>query len=130
MKELFRRMVFNILIDNTDDHEKNHVLLMNVEGEYELSPAFDVLPSGQSLGFQQMRVGTYAADSTLDNAMSEHGLFGMSRNEAHDQIKRVCAVIARWKDHFARLGVNDMDIATLERQIDRAFLSDQRRAFA
>ncbi len=45
MKELFRRMVFNILIDNTDDHEKNHVLLMTDSGEYELSPAFDVLPS-------------------------------------------------------------------------------------
>lgn len=43
MKELFRRMVFNILVDNTDDHEKNHVVLMNAKGEYELSPAFDVL---------------------------------------------------------------------------------------
>jgi serine/threonine-protein kinase HipA len=51
MKELFRRMVFNILMDNTDDHEKNHVLLMTPSGEYELSPAFDVLPSGQALGF-------------------------------------------------------------------------------
>jgi serine/threonine-protein kinase HipA len=37
MKELFRRMVFNILIDNTDDHEKNHVLLMTDSGEYELA---------------------------------------------------------------------------------------------
>ena len=49
MRELFRRMVFNILIDNTDDHEKNHALLMAGSGEYELSPAFDVLPSGQAL---------------------------------------------------------------------------------
>lgn len=57
MHELFRRMVFNILIDNTDDHEKNHALLMTATGEYELSPAFDVLPSGQALGYQQMRVG-------------------------------------------------------------------------
>lgn len=46
MPELFRRMVFNILIDNTDDHEKNHVLLMTERGTYELSPAFDVLPTG------------------------------------------------------------------------------------
>lgn len=56
MQELFRRMVFNILIDNTDDHEKNHVLLMTDSGEYELSPAFDVLPSGHALGYQQLRV--------------------------------------------------------------------------
>lgn len=64
MRELFRRMVFNILIDNTDDHEKNHVLLVDDAQQYELSPAFDVLPSGQALGYQQMRVGTREADST------------------------------------------------------------------
>ncbi len=57
MRELFRRMVFNILIDNNDDHEKNHVVQMDETGCYHLSPAFDVLPTGQSLGFQQMRVG-------------------------------------------------------------------------
>lgn len=47
MRELFRRMVFNILLDNTDDHEKNHVLLTDDAQTYELSPEFDVLPSGQ-----------------------------------------------------------------------------------
>lgn len=77
-----------------------------------------------------MRVGTSAADSTLDNAMSEHGLFGLTRDEAYDQIKKVCAVVRGWNGHFVRLGVNQADIATLERQIDRPFLSDQRRAFA
>ena len=65
MRELFRRMVFNILIDNTDDHEKNHALLVTDAQQYELSPAYDVLPSGQALGFQQMRVGDQEADATL-----------------------------------------------------------------
>lgn len=37
-----------ILIDNTDDHEKNQLLLMNDRAQQELSPAFDVLPSGQA----------------------------------------------------------------------------------
>jgi serine/threonine-protein kinase HipA len=69
MRELFRRMVFNILIDNTDDHEKNHALMVTDSQRYELSPAFDVLPSGQALGFQQMRVGEQEADSTLSNAL-------------------------------------------------------------
>ena len=55
MHELFRRMVFNILLDNTDDHEKNHALLVNDAQQFELSPAYDVLPSGQALGFQRLR---------------------------------------------------------------------------
>jgi len=126
MHELFRRMVFNILIDNTDDHEKNHVLLMMDSGEYTLSPAFDVLPSGQALGYQQMRVGNQAADATLANALSECSQFGLKPSEATAQIKRVCDVIAGWKTHFARCGVTACDIESLAAQIDRPFLREQR----
>jgi len=103
--ELFRRMVFNILIDNTDDHEKNHALLMTDRGEYALSPAFDVLPSGHALGYQQMRVGADMADATIANALSEHAQFGLKRNEAELQVRQVAAVVAGWKGHFAAAGV-------------------------
>ena len=127
MAELFRRMVFNILIDNTDDHEKNHVLLMNDSGEYELSPAFDVLPSGQALSYQQMRIGTHGADSTLENAMSECEQFGLKKSEAAKQAKRVCLAVTNWKEHFARAGVLAEDIESLSDQIDRPFLRDQRQ---
>lgn len=129
MRELFRRMVFNILIDNTDDHEKNHALLMADSGEYELSPAFDVLPSGQALGYQQMRVGAHAADSTLENALSECGQFGLKKSEAIAQVRQVCEAVAGWKEHFARAGVAAADIESLAGQIDRPFLRDQRDAF-
>lgn len=130
MQELFRRMVFNILIDNTDDHEKNHVLLMADSGEYELSPAFDILPSGQALGYQQMRVGAAAADSTLENALSESGQFGFKKGEANAQVQRVCRAVAGWKEHFARAGVSVADIESLASQINRPFLLNQRLAFS
>jgi serine/threonine-protein kinase HipA len=128
MTELFRRMVFNILMDNTDDHEKNHALLMTADGEYELSPAFDVLPSGQALGYQQMRVGAQAADATLDNALSECVQFGLKRAEAQEQVRVVCAVVDGWQAHFERACVRANDVASLAAQIDRAFLRDQRKA--
>lgn len=129
MAELFRRMVFNILIDNTDDHEKNHALLMTDRGEYELSPAFDVLPTGQALGYQQMRVGVDMADSTLANALSEHGQFGLKRDEAETQVRQVVAVVAGWKGHFAAAGVRASDVESLAQQMDRPLLADQRRAW-
>lgn len=129
MAELFRRMVFNILIDNTDDHEKNHALLMNDRGEYELSPAFDVLPTGHALGYQQMRVGADMADSTLANALSEHGQFGLKRNEAESQVRQVVAVVSGWKAHFAAAGVRAADVESLAQQVDRPLLADQRRAW-
>jgi len=126
MRELFRRMVFNILMDNTDDHEKNHVLLMDDAQHLVLAPAFDVLPAGQGLGYQQLRVGRYGADSAIENARSEAALFGLSAAEAAEEAARVARVCDRWKPHFAQSGVGSGDIEHLSRFIDRDFLRDQR----
>jgi serine/threonine-protein kinase HipA len=130
MHEIFRRMVFNILIDNTDDHDKNHVLLARDErnGQLELAPAFDVLPSGQALGYQQMRVGDDDADATIDNALSMCTQFGLKRDAAVAQAREVAAVVARWQSHFVATGVSPRDIAHHEGQIDRPFLREQREA--
>jgi serine/threonine-protein kinase HipA len=129
MRELFRRMVFNILIDNTDDHEKNHVLLVDDAQQYQLSPAFDVLPSGQALGYQQMRVGTDGADSTLDNALSMANQFALKKDQAVAEVAAVAKVIGAWKEHFAASGVRTRDIDSYTQQIDRPFLLEQREAY-
>jgi serine/threonine-protein kinase HipA len=126
MRELFRRMVFNILIDNTDDHEKNHALLMTDAQQYELSPAFDILPSGQALGFQQMRVGEQEADSTVANALSLSQMYGLAKSEAVKEAQAVAVVIDGWRQHFAACGVTGGDIDLYAEQIDRPFLRDQR----
>ena len=129
MRELFRRMVFNILIDNTDDHEKNHALLLDDAQRFELAPAFDVLPSGQGLGYQQMRVGSREADSTLDNALSMCGQFGLNESDAAREVRVVVKAIEPWADHFAACGVRPRDIEALAAQIDRPFLHEQRQAY-
>jgi serine/threonine-protein kinase HipA len=126
MREVFRRMVFNILIDNTDDHEKNHALLMTDAQQYMLSPAFDVLPSGQALGFQQMRVGEREADSTIANALSMSQMYGLAKDEAVGEAKAVARTVDGWREHFKGSGVTHGDIDLYAEQIDRAFLRDQR----
>ena len=128
MRELFRRMVFNILMDNTDDHEKNHALIVSENQRYELSPAYDVLPSGQALGFQQMRVGQQEADSTMDNALSMSALFSLKRDDAMREVRMIVHVVSGWQKHFRACGVTNADIEQYARQIDRPFLRDQREA--
>jgi serine/threonine-protein kinase HipA len=127
MRELFRRMVFNILIDNTDDHEKNHALTVTDANQYELSPAYDVLPTGQALGYQQMRVGESEADSTLQNALSMARLFSLEPDAAVREVRAVARVVDGWKEHFRRCGVTASDVKLLAEQIDRPFLLDQRK---
>lgn len=127
MAELFRRMVFNILFDNSDDHEKNHALLVGEDGSYELSPAFDVLPAAQSLGYQQMRVGVDGSESTLTNAWSMADQFGLGPAQAVRLAAEVAACIDGWRAHFRAVGVESDQIESLARHVDRDALRAQRQ---
>ena len=129
MRELFRRLVFNILIDNTDDHEKNHVLLVNKMLHYELAPAFDVLPTGQALGYQSMLVGAQGSESTIDNALSECRAYGLSLKEATDEASMVAIVVNGWMEHFRACGVSKSLMDQYADQIDRSALLQQRNQF-
>ena len=132
MQELFRRMVFNILIDNTDDHEKNHALQVVAparQGRFRLAPAYDVLPTNSGQGYQEFVVGLDQRDSTLANAMSQCELFGFAPREAAAEVQRVIRVVDGWRDHFAAQGVTDADLDSLAERIDGEPLLSQRRAF-
>jgi serine/threonine-protein kinase HipA len=128
MHEVFRRLVFNILIDNTDDHEKNHALLVAPNQQYALAPAFDVLPIGQSLGYQAMTVGTRGAESSIDNALTAASQYWLTANEALAEARSVARVVDGWRSHFSAQGLADAAIDALARHIDRPFLLEQRRA--
>jgi len=112
-EQLFRRMVFNILVDNTDDHERNHALVLEQEG-FTLSPAFDVLPAMRNLRYQALRVGSEQAQSTLDNAMSECAAFGLTRDAAATLIREICIVVDGWRLLMADKGVGKRDLDALE----------------
>ena len=129
MEEVLRRALFNVLIDNTDDHERNHALLADDSGALRLSPAFDVLPSGQALGYQQMRLGSQGHDATIDNACSELSQYGLRPKEADGVLRDVVEAVAGWKDHFQAVGVSSADVDFLAQQIDRPALLDQRNAY-
>jgi serine/threonine-protein kinase HipA len=132
MRELFRRMVFNILIDNTDDHEKNHALQVvapTQQGRYRLAPAYDILTTNSGQGYQEFIVGTDQRDSTLSNAMSQCALFGLTPAHAAAEVVRVIRTVDGWREHFAACGVRNSDLASLTERIDGDPLQGQRRAF-
>ena len=128
--QLFRRMVFNILIDNTDDHEKNHALLRQPDGHYRLSPAFDIVPSAHGLGYQAIKVGDQACESSLRNALSQARQFGLKPDAAHAVLKVVSSAVSGWKQAFIANGVVAQDIDMLAQYIDADKLRQQRDAFA
>ncbi|WP_462390623.1 type II toxin-antitoxin system HipA family toxin [Acidovorax sp. Q11] len=128
-EELFRRMVFNILMDNTDDHERNHCLRLGFDGYYDLAPAFDVVPTLQKMGYQAMVVGRHGTQSTVDNALTELSEFGITRARAIALIQEVAQAVEQWPRHFLQHGVCAADMEQLAASIDRDALRQQRLAF-
>jgi len=116
-KEVFKRMLFNILIDNTDDHEKNHAFIYTEKG-WGLSPAYDVLPSASGTGTQQLIVGRDGYDSTIDNAISGCNSFGLKYNDAVIIKDEILNIVSGWKEHFKQHGVLNSDIDYLSTFID------------
>lgn len=82
-KELWRRMVFNILCNNNDDHLRNHDFLWDGKG-WRLSPAYDIVPAPQVWLERDLAIGVgrNGRQATLRNALSDVASFGLSRHAA------------------------------------------------
>lgn len=116
-EELFRRMVFNILIGNVDDHARNHACFW--DGEWlELTPAYDVCPqprTGMSAD-QAMIVGEWGRRSNLQNAVSACERFGLEPGEAQTIVDEITATVRNhWEQVFADAGVPEGDRHYLSR---------------
>ena len=110
--ELFRRMVFNAAVTNNDDHPRNHALLRRQKG-WRLFPAYDLVPApAVSLERRDLAltVGSYGRTASIYNLLSQASRFGLSVEDARQEIGRIVAVIRQWRDSFFSCGVSTEDI--------------------
>lgn len=126
LRQLWRRMVFNVLVSNTDDHLRNHGFLRAARG-WQLSPAYDMNPMPVDV---RPRVHVLAIDeedqtSSLANAMKVAPSFGISKTEdARAIAKEVGSAVATWRDSAARHGLRRAEIERMA----SAFEHDDLRA--
>lgn len=100
MAELWRRIVFSIMISNTDDHLRNHGFIYERPKGWRLSPAYDMNPTPVEI---KPRILTTAIDlydgtASLDLALSVAGDFRLSQDEAKAIIKQVAQGTAQWRE--------------------------------
>jgi len=100
IEEQFRRMVFNIVARNQDDHVKNIAFLMDKSGQWQLSPAFDITysfnPNGDWTSTHQMSLNGKRDGFNLDDFKACAKLATMKRGRAKTIIKEVQDVVAFW----------------------------------
>jgi serine/threonine-protein kinase HipA len=117
--ELFRRMVFNVLCGNRDDHLKNHGLLHD-GGGWRLSPAFDVVPQPYTDNLQAISVGVFGAYPTDANCLSQAGDYGLTKDDATAVIDRMAERMRGWRERFVENGVDKNTIAKLGRAFSKS----------
>lgn len=126
-QELFRRMAFNIMIDNTDDHTKNHSFLWDTEGHWGLSPAYDIPVQMNGLGIQAIQVSSdprFYNRFDAEHAMAAARHFGMDKEVARQEWNEVAGWVNCWRSVFAECGVSTTDIDYLSDFLE----SDQLRS--
>lgn len=109
LAELWWRLVFSILVSNTDDHLRNHALLHVRQDSWTLSPAFDLNPNPEP-GPKQLSTAIdrdTAAD--VSDAMAVAPLFRLDETAALDVLGEVSSSAARWRQVAARNGLTKSD---------------------
>jgi serine/threonine-protein kinase HipA len=108
-EELFRRMAFNIVARNQDDHTKNIAFLMNKSGEWSLSPAFDVIyaynPTGEWTSQHQMSVNGRTKEFTREDLFAVAKRFRI--RDAEIILDSIETSVSRWKEFADAAGVSN-----------------------
>lgn len=120
-QQLWRRMLFNALIGNGDDHPRNHALLCK-SGVWELSPAFDLVPAritrdtfSLSMPIERKKNGEMSAMVTLDALLLNTAVYGLSKEQAIAILEQMTAEVENgWRDAMLELHVPESVIRTME----------------
>lgn len=124
IEQMFRRMVFNIVARNQDDHVKNIAFLMDKAGRWSLAPAFDITysynPAGAWTALHQMTMNGKRDAFTQEDFKACAGTASLKRGRAQAIVAEVQAVVRRWPDYAeqARLAATTRDAIRRTLRVD------------
>jgi serine/threonine-protein kinase HipA len=124
MQWLWRRIVFSVLISNTDDHLRNHGFLYEVPDGWRFAPAYDMNLVPADI---KPRVLTTAIDlddgtASLDLALDVADYFELSPGQARAIAAKVGAAVATWREEAAGAGLKEAEITRMASAFDHADL--------
>ena len=126
LEEAFRRMVFNVMAANCDDHSKNFSFILRQGGQWELAPGYDIThaynPQGEWTYQHLMSVNGKFAGITRADCLAVADRFGIG--PAPKVIKQVSEAISQWPRFAAQAGVDNEEVERITaqfKQINQAF---------
>lgn len=111
IEQLCRRMIFNVLAVNQDDHVKNFSFLMDRNGRWSLAPAYDITfaydPANRWLSAHQMTINGKSSDISREDLLTCSKSMGVSRRKAERIMVEVTSQVARWDIFAQKAGVRE-----------------------
>lgn len=111
LHQLWRRMVFNIAISNTDDHLRNHGFILNKTG-WQLSPAYDINPSIDKDGLS-LNIDSDNNALDFDLAKSVGVYFQLQEKQMDDILKEIKGAVKNWKTEAIKIGISNAEISLM-----------------
>jgi serine/threonine-protein kinase HipA len=124
MRELFRRIIFNVLISNTDDHLRNHGFLLAGQAGWRLSPAYDLNPVPPDIKSRVLStsIGLEDATASLQSAFDVADYFGVSASAARSIAGEVGRTVSAWREVARGRGIPDNEIDRMSGAFEHADL--------
>ncbi len=114
--DVFRRMLVNVAIGNTDDHLRNHAFMKRATAsDYSFSPGYDIVPQLSLQGSHAIAIGPFGSTPTADNIQAAALRMGVTDEQAKEIGGEVLAVTSNWRDYMTEAGVGESDLGLLER---------------
>ena len=114
IEELYKRMVFNVMARNQDDHVKNISFLMDKDGIWSLAPAYDITyaynPGGIWTGSHQMTINGKRDSINMDDLIQCSNTMNISHSRANNTISCVSQAVSNWQEFAYQAGLNE-DVA-------------------
>jgi serine/threonine-protein kinase HipA len=104
----FRNAVFNVLSHNRDDHSKNFSCLMDKQGSWTVSPAYDLTFSSGPAGEHSTMVVGEGKSPTKNHLLKLAGIVGIKQDKALEIIYQVFAAVKKWDDFATEVGVSKL----------------------
>ena len=112
LHKLWRRLIFNIAVSNTDDHLRNHGFILHEKG-WELSPAYDINPSVDKDGLA-LNIDTDDNALDFDLAISVGEYFRLSQDEMDQIIEEILSIVSNWKSLAQQIGIANKEQLIME----------------
>ena len=103
LRELYRRVAFNIMFGNSDDHFRNHGFLLTPKG-WTLSPAYDINPGTKM--HQCLLIDQYTEESDVNALLHACNDYMLEEQEANEIIQEVCTAIKDWRKTATELQIS------------------------